>query len=124
MSGSTDVCMADAIEHSHTIIICVSPAYKASANCRTEAKYANDMHKRGKVKLVFVMMEQGYTTRSSPEYVDGWLGLMIGDHMWHAMWAQDQVAAVTAAIHVAIGPAASLPADAAAMPLRCPATGG
>ncbi len=69
---------------------------------------------------VFVMIEQGYTTRSSPEYVDGWLGLMIGDNLWHAMWAQDQVAAVAAAIHVAIGPAASLPADAAAIP--CAAT--
>ena len=112
MSGSADDCMADAIEHSHTIIICVSPAYKASANCRMEAKYANDMHKRGKVKLVFVMMDQAYTTRSSPEYVDGWLGLMIGDQLWHAMWADDHVAAVAAMIHVAIGP--SFPATAAA----------
>ncbi len=103
MSGSTDDCMADAIERSHTIIICVSPAYKASANCRMEAKYANDMHKRGKVKLVFVMMEQGYTTRSSPDCVDGWLGLMTGDHLWHAMWADDQVATTADAIHGAIG---------------------
>ncbi len=68
MSGSTDDCMAAAIERSHTIIVCVSRAYKASANCRMEAKYANDMHKRGKVNLVFAMMEQDYTTRSSPEY--------------------------------------------------------
>ncbi len=116
MSGSTDDCMADAIEHSHTIIICVSPSYKASANCRMEAKYANDMHKRGKVKLVFVMMEQGYTTRSSPEYVDGWLGLMIGDHMWHAMWAQDHVDAAAAAIRVTIGPASPAAAAPAASP--------
>jgi hypothetical protein len=99
MSGSTDDCMAAAIEHSHTIIVCVSRAYKASANCRMEAKYANDMHKRGKVNLVFAMMEQDYTTRSSPEYVDGWLGLMVGDQLWHGMWAHDQVAAVAAAIH-------------------------
>ncbi len=115
MSGSTDECMAAAIEHSHTIIICVSPAYKSSANCRMEAKYANDMHKRGKVKLIFVMMEQGYTTRSSPEYVDGWLGLMIGDQLWHAMWAGDQVDAVAAAIHVAIG-LSPLPGVGAAPP--------
>ncbi len=121
MSGSTDDCMADAIEHSHTIIICVSPAYKASANCRMEAKYANDMHKRGKVKLVFIMMEQDYTTRSSPEYVDGWLGLMIGDHLWHAMWAQDQVTAVAAAIHVAIGPASAAAAAPAAAVVAAPA---
>ena len=121
MSGSTDDCMAAAIEHSHTIIVCVSRAYKASANCRMEAKYANDMHKRGKVNLVFAMMEQDYTTRSSPEYVDGWLGLMIGDHLWHAMWAQDQVAAVTAAIHVAIGPASAAAAAPAAAVVAAPA---
>ncbi len=116
MSGSTDDCMAAAIEHSHTIVICVSPAYKASPNCRMEAKYANDMHKRGKVNLVFVMMEQGYTTRSSPEHVDGWLGLMIGDQLWHAMWAGDQVAAAAAAIHGSIGIIAS------AMPPASPTT--
>jgi hypothetical protein len=103
LCGSTDDCMAEAIEHSHTIIICVSRAYKASANCRMEAKYANDMHKRGKVKLVFAMMDQDYTTRSSPEYVDGWLGLMIGDQLWHGMWEANQVAAVAAAIHGSIG---------------------
>ena len=107
MSGSTDDCMAAAIEHSHTIVVCVSRAYKASANCRMEAKYANDMHKRGKVKLVFVMMDQAYTTRSSPEYVDGWLGLMIGDQLWHAMWSADQVAAVAAAIQAAVVPASA-----------------
>ena len=73
MSGSTDDCMAAAVEHSHTIIVCVSRAYKASANCRMEAKYANDMHKRGKVNLVFAMMEQDYTTRSSPEYAPTFL---------------------------------------------------
>ena len=73
MSGSTDDCMAAAIERSHTIIVCVSRAYKASANCRMEAKYANDMHKRGKVNLVFAMMEQDYTTRSSPEYAPTFL---------------------------------------------------
>ena len=113
MSGSTDDCMAAAIEHSHTIVVCVSRAYKASANCRMEAKYANDMHKRGKVQLVFVMMEREYTTRSSPEYVDGWLGLMISDQLWHGMWAGDQVAAVAAAIHAAVAPGSLAVASAA-----------
>ncbi len=113
MSGSTDDCMAAAIEHSHTIIVCVSRAYKASANCRMEAKYANDMNKRGKVQLVFVMMEQDYTTRSSPEYVDGWLGLMISDQLWHGMWAGDQVAAAASAIHAAVAPVSLAAASAA-----------
>jgi hypothetical protein len=53
-----------------------------------QAKYANGMHTRCRVKPVFVMMNRAYTTRSSPEYVDGWLGL------WHALWAGDLVAAV------------------------------
>ncbi len=106
MSGSTGDCMAAAIEHSHTIIVCVSRAYKASANCRMEAKYASDMQWRGKIELLFVMMEQDYTTRSAPEHVDGWLGLMIGDQLWHSMWVDDQVSTVTAAIHRVVGPAA------------------
>jgi hypothetical protein len=52
--------------------------------------YTKDLHKRGKVKLVFIMMEQGYTTRSLLENVDGWLALMIGDHLWNAIWTHDQ----------------------------------
>ncbi len=104
MIGSTGDCMASAIEHSHTIIICVSRAYKSSANCRMEANYAKGMQKRGKVQLVFVMMEQDYTTSSSPEYVDGWLGLMMGDELWHGMWAEHQVAAVAAVIDGSASP--------------------
>jgi hypothetical protein len=76
------------------------------------------MHKRGRVKLVFVMMEQGYTTRSSPEYVDGWLGLMIGNQLWHGLWADYQVAAVAAAIHDASVAAAAAVASAAASSAR------
>jgi hypothetical protein len=126
MSGSTDDCMTAAIEHCHTIIVCASRAYKASANCRMEAKYANDMHKRGKVNLVFAMMEQDYTTRCSPEYVDGWLGLIAGDQLWHGMWAEDQFAAVAAAICSSVGgaspvaAAATVPAAAHSSP-RSPA---
>jgi hypothetical protein len=59
------------------------------------------------------MIEQDYTTRSSSEYVDGWLGLKVGDQLWHGMWTHDQVAAVAAAIHGAVGPASSAAAAAA-----------
>ncbi len=118
MSGSTDDCMAAAVEHSHAIIVCVSRAYKASANCRMEAKYANDMHKRGKVKLVFAMMEQDYTTRSAPEHVDGWLGLMIGDQLWYRMWMEDHVPTVAAAIHGAVSSSASASAAASSASAR------
>jgi hypothetical protein len=36
-----------------------------------EAKYANDRFKKGKLKLIYVMMNQQYHTRSSPDSVDG-----------------------------------------------------
>jgi hypothetical protein len=81
---------------------------------------------------VFAMMEQDYTTRSSPEYVDGWLGLMVGDQLWNGMWAEDQVAAVAAAITGAVdvasaaatkaGAASSAANPAASLPRPIPAS--
>jgi hypothetical protein len=65
MNSSTDDCMATAVECSHTIIVCVSRAYKASANCKMKAKYANDMHKRGRVELVFVWTTPSAARRST-----------------------------------------------------------
>ena len=47
MQGSTDECMATAIEASHTVIICVSKQYKSSANCRLECSYAHRRFKQG-----------------------------------------------------------------------------
>jgi len=63
---------AEAVESSYAVIVCVSPEYKQSGNCRMEAKYANDRFKKGKLKLIYVMMNEKYHTRSSPESVDGW----------------------------------------------------
>lgn len=77
MSGATDDRMAEAIEASDVVIICISRQYKESANCRQEAKYANDLFKRGKLHIVYVMMDQNYHTRSSPDSVNGWLGIMV-----------------------------------------------
>ena len=53
-------------------------------------RYTNDLHKRGKLKIIFVMMDETYTTRST-ESVDGWLGIMIGDNLWQALWADKQL---------------------------------
>ena len=47
MQGSTDECMATAIEASHTVIICVSKQYKSSANCRLECSYAHRRFNHG-----------------------------------------------------------------------------
>ena len=59
---------------------------KESANCRMEAKYANDLAKRGRVKIIFLMVDATYHTRSQPDYVDGWLGFMVGDALWYPLW--------------------------------------
>ena len=40
MSGSVDERMAEAIQCSDIVVICVSAAYKKSSNCRLEASYA------------------------------------------------------------------------------------
>lgn len=76
--GSVDDRMAEAVENSAVVIICVSAAYKLSANCRMEAKYASLRAKRDFLKILFVMMNEDYTTLSIPEACDGWLGIMIG----------------------------------------------
>ena len=47
MSGSIQDRMAEAIECSHTVIICVSREYKVSANCRLEANYAYQRQQKG-----------------------------------------------------------------------------
>ena len=64
MSGDTDDRMAQAVEASSFVIIAVSKPYKESPNCRIEAKYANQLMKKGKVKIIFVMMQKEYTTVS------------------------------------------------------------
>jgi hypothetical protein len=40
MHGFTMIAMADAIEHSKFVLICMSKAYKQSANCQVEANYS------------------------------------------------------------------------------------
>lgn len=91
MGGHTDSKMAEAIELSAFVIICVSLAYKESANCRMEANYANQLAKKGILRTAFVMMQSDYTTVSSPHSVDGWLGFMVGDALWYPMWEMDMV---------------------------------
>ena len=98
MSGNTDDIMAEAIEKSSYAIVCVSRDYKESPNCRMEGKYINDLSKRHKLKMIYVMMDENYHMTSSPEYVDGWLAFMIGDSHWHSMWSDSQVSSTVAAI--------------------------
>ena len=70
MAGATDEKMAEALEAASVCIIFVSKQYKESPNCRMEAKYANQLYKKGKLRIIYVMMQQDYTTASSPECID------------------------------------------------------
>lgn len=91
IGGSFNDSISAVIEQSHTLIVCVSPAYKLSINCHVEADYASVRAKQGKLRLVFVMLSEDYTTVSSPEHCDGWLGLIIGASVWHPLWHPDMV---------------------------------
>ena len=72
MRGSTLEAMAEGIENSSVVLICVSERYKNSLYCRTEAKYA--FHKRK--DIIPLMMQRNYMP-------DGWLGLIVGEKFWH-----------------------------------------
>jgi len=59
--------MAQAIERSHTIIICMSEQYRRSNYCRAEAHYAFQRQ----LKIVPILLQQYYRP-------DGWLLFLIG----------------------------------------------
>ena len=63
--------MAEAVENSEFIIMCMSEAYKQSTYCQAEAEYAFKCKRR----LVPLIMRPGYRP-------DGWLGLMIGSRVY------------------------------------------
>mmetsp|Transcript_11283 Transcript_11283/g.12169 ORF Transcript_11283/g.12169 Transcript_11283/m.12169 type:complete len:734 (+) Transcript_11283:56-2257(+) len=91
MSGDIVETMAEAIQHSYMVVICVSRQYKDSTNCRAEAKYARARQQSHDLKICYVMMDQKYTTVSAPTVVDGWLGFMVGTELWYPMWDGSQV---------------------------------
>ena len=100
--------MAEAIQHAHTMIICVSPQYKDSANCRAEAQYARSRAALNGLKLIYVMMDRNYHTNSVPRVVDGWLGFLIGAELWYPLWEPSQVDSTSLSIKKLVGDNASL----------------
>ncbi len=108
MGNSTEETMALAIEKACVVVIFISKEYKASANCRLEATYAQQRKKKGKVKILFVMMQEEYTTVSKDEEVDGWLGIMIGDQLWYAMWKEEMVGGAVGEVATILGAEARL----------------
>lgn len=77
LSGDIDDSLAKAIQLAHTVIICVSKAYKESVTCRSEAQYCRAKQRNNQLKMLYVMMDANYTTQSNPEQVDGWLAFMV-----------------------------------------------
>ena len=65
MHGATMVAIADAIEHSGIVLICMSDAYKQSVYCQSEAHYAYERRRR----LIPLIVKPQYKP-------DGWLGII------------------------------------------------
>jgi hypothetical protein len=51
------------------------------------------------------MLDENYHTSSSPEAVEGWLGLLVGTQLWYALWTLDhqQLESASSAIANRIG---------------------
>ena len=103
MSGGTDDKMAEAVEKSAFVIICVSKAYPNRPNCEQEAKFARALEKDKKLTIIYVMMQSDFTTVSQPERVEGWLRLYLGDNLWYSLWDKSQVESTGDAIAGVIG---------------------
>jgi len=102
MMGSSMEIMAQAIEYADVVVIFVSRAYRDSYNCKLEGKYAQVRERAGLTKILFVMMEEDYTPEANGG-VDGWLGMLIGDHIYYPGWDPDKldetVSELSRAIH-------------------------
>ena len=70
MYGSTFQSMAQGIEASEIILICMSNPYKQSAYCQSEAEYAYTRRRH----MIPVLVEKNYRP-------DGWLGLICGSKL-------------------------------------------
>jgi hypothetical protein len=71
MHGSIIERMAEAIEQSRFVLICMSSNYKKSTNCKAEAEYAFNR----KSKIVPLLVEPKYQA-------DGWLGFLAGSKIY------------------------------------------
>ncbi|CAF1145701.1 unnamed protein product [Rotaria sordida] len=71
MFGPAMNAMAEAVENSEFVIMCMSESYKKSTYCQAEAEYAFNCKRR----LVPLIVRPGYRA-------DGWLGFMIGSRIY------------------------------------------
>ncbi|CAF2538223.1 unnamed protein product [Rotaria sp. Silwood2] len=71
MHGDTMTAMANAIENSEFVFICMSEAYKQSPFCQAEAQYAFER----RCKLIPLIMKAKYKP-------DGWLGIIVSGKIY------------------------------------------
>ncbi|CAF2072794.1 unnamed protein product [Rotaria magnacalcarata] len=71
LHGSTMIGIANAIENSENVLICMSNAYKESVYCQSEAHYAFE---RG-CRLIPIIVEADYKP-------DGWLGIIVSGKIY------------------------------------------
>jgi hypothetical protein len=112
MSGDIVETMGEAVDRSYAVIIFVSPEYKESTNCRQEAGYAQARSANSNLKIIYLMMNAHYYTRSQPRKVDGWLGFMIASDLWYPLWDEDNVNTTANALGELLGNNARLTTNA------------
>ncbi|CAF0872252.1 unnamed protein product [Rotaria sordida] len=71
MHGATMIAMAEAIENSEFVLICMSDTYKQSVYCQSEAHYAFER----RCHLIPLIMKPCYKP-------DGWLGIMVSGKIY------------------------------------------
>ena len=71
MYGTTMVAMAEAIENSQFVVICMSDSYKQSVYCRSEAHYAFERQ----CHFIPIVTKQKYRP-------DGWLGIIVSGKIY------------------------------------------
>lgn len=72
MHGSSLAAMANAVEKSYCVLMCVTEKYRGSLNCQAEAQYAFKLNK----PIIPLIMQQGC------ENITGWLGIIMGDKIF------------------------------------------
>jgi len=80
MQGDTIEAMASAVEKASVFVMCMTEAYKESANCRLEANYAFK-HRKAMVPL---MMQGDYVP-------SGWLGALAANNLYYELFNESML---------------------------------
>jgi hypothetical protein len=113
--------LADAIDKAFMMIVCISPEYKESSICHTEAAYARYRQQNANLQLVYVIMHEHYHPKSLVRPLDGWIKTMVGnDQIWYPLWNADHLDSSSMAIAMVIGNNAKLVINSALYSLNFP----